>query len=49
MIQFLKRKSFAIGRTFTDKEVVNPGFLEEVLKTYDACVDFVHILNDWIG
>ncbi|KAI9234280.1 hypothetical protein MVEG_11824 [Podila verticillata NRRL 6337] len=49
MIEFLKRKSFAIGRTFTDKEVVNPGFLEEVLKTYDACVDFVHILNDWIG
>ncbi|KAF9414022.1 hypothetical protein BGZ94_000541 [Podila epigama] len=49
MIEFLKRKNFAIGRTFTDEEAVNPGFLEEVLRTFDACVDFVHILNDWIG
>ncbi|KAK3846452.1 MAG: hypothetical protein J3R72DRAFT_433851 [Linnemannia gamsii] len=49
MIEFLKRKSFAIGRSFTDEQVVNEGFLEEVLSTFDACVDFVHILNDWIG
>lgn len=49
MIEFLKRKSFAIGRNFDDKQVVNEGFLEEVLSTFDACVDLVHILNDWIG
>ncbi|KAG0272178.1 hypothetical protein BGZ95_012088 [Linnemannia exigua] len=49
MIEFLKKKSFAIGRSFTDEQVVNEGFLEEVLSTFDACVDFVHILNDWIG
>ncbi|KAG0253569.1 hypothetical protein DFQ27_007337 [Actinomortierella ambigua] len=48
-IEFLKLKSFAIGRHFTDLEVVSPGFLEEVLSTFDACVDFVHILNEWIG
>ncbi|KAF9135545.1 hypothetical protein BGW39_002293 [Mortierella sp. 14UC] len=49
MIEFLKKKSFAIGRSFTDEQAVNEGFLEEVLSTFDACVDFVHILNDWIG
>ncbi|KAG9064662.1 hypothetical protein KI688_002920 [Linnemannia hyalina] len=49
MIEFLKRKSFAVGRNFDDREVVNEGFLEEVLSTFDACVDLVHILNDWIG
>ncbi|KAG0232845.1 hypothetical protein BGW42_007854 [Actinomortierella wolfii] len=48
-IEFLKLKNFAIGRHFTDLEVVSPGFLDEVLRTYDACVDFVHILNEWIG
>ncbi|KAF9541939.1 hypothetical protein EC957_002569 [Mortierella hygrophila] len=49
MIEFLKRKSFAVGRNFEDREVVNEGFLEEVLSTFDACVDLVHIINDWIG
>ncbi|KAF9186861.1 hypothetical protein BGZ51_001717 [Haplosporangium sp. Z 767] len=49
MIEFLKRKSFAIGRYFKDEEVVNEGFLESVLQTFDACVDLVHILNEWIG
>ncbi|KAF9974976.1 hypothetical protein BGZ73_001505 [Actinomortierella ambigua] len=45
-IEFLKLKNFAIGRHFTDLEVVSPGFLDEVLATFDACVDFVHILNN---
>ncbi|KAF9150543.1 hypothetical protein BG015_007656 [Linnemannia schmuckeri] len=49
MIEFLKKKSFAVGRKFADKQVVEEGFLEEVLSTFDACVDLVHILNDWIG
>ena len=49
MIEFLKRKSFAIGRNWDDKQVINEGFLEEVLTTFDACVELVHILNDWIG
>ncbi|KAG0044913.1 hypothetical protein BGZ83_009816 [Gryganskiella cystojenkinii] len=49
MIEFLKRKCFAIGRSFTDEQVVSEGFLEEVLQTFDACVDLVHILNEWIG
>ncbi|OAQ32042.1 hypothetical protein K457DRAFT_71204 [Linnemannia elongata AG-77] len=49
MIEFLKKKSFAVGRKFEDRQVVNEGFLEEVLSTFDACVDLVHILNDWIG
>ncbi|KAH7041768.1 hypothetical protein BKA57DRAFT_369558, partial [Linnemannia elongata] len=48
MIEFLKKKSFAVGRKFEDRQVVNEGFLEEVLSTFDACVDLVHILNDWI-
>ncbi|KAF9432014.1 hypothetical protein BGZ76_011404 [Entomortierella beljakovae] len=49
MIEFLKRKCFAIGRSFSDKEVVSEGFLEEVLQTYDAGVELVQILNEWIG
>ncbi|KAF8930872.1 hypothetical protein BGZ58_007985 [Dissophora ornata] len=49
MIEYLKRKCFAVGRSFTDKEVVSEGFLEEVLQTFDASVDLVHILNEWIG
>ncbi|CAO3566681.1 unnamed protein product [Mortierella alpina] len=49
MIEYLKRKCFAVGRHFKDEEVVSEGFLEKVLETFDACVDFVHILNEWIG
>ncbi|KAG0210325.1 hypothetical protein BGX33_004983 [Mortierella sp. NVP41] len=49
MIEFLKRKAFAIGRYFDDEQVVSEGFLEAVLTTFDACVDLVHILNEWIG
>jgi uncharacterized protein (TIGR02453 family) len=49
MIEFLKRKCFAIGRSFTDEEVVSPGFLEKVLQTFDAGVELVHTLNEWIG
>ncbi|KAG0306791.1 hypothetical protein BGZ98_001704 [Dissophora globulifera] len=49
MIEYLKRKCFAVGRLFSDKEVVSPGFLEEVLQTFDASVELVHILNEWIG
>ncbi|KAG0197316.1 hypothetical protein BGX28_009182 [Mortierella sp. GBA30] len=49
MIEYLKRKCFAVGRHFEDKEVVSEGFLEKVLETFDACVDLVHILNEWIG
>ncbi|KAF9935966.1 hypothetical protein BGZ67_002827 [Mortierella alpina] len=49
MIEYLKRKCFAVGRHFKDEEVVSEGFLEKVLETFDACVDLVHILNEWIG
>ncbi|KAF8984285.1 hypothetical protein BGZ46_008373 [Entomortierella lignicola] len=49
MIEYLKRKCFAIGRSFNDKQVVSEGFLEEVLQTFDAGVELVHILNEWIG
>ncbi|KAF9572386.1 hypothetical protein EC968_009960 [Mortierella alpina] len=49
MIEYLKRKCFAVGRNFKDEEVVSEGFLEKVLETFDACVDLVHILNEWIG
>lgn len=49
MIEYLKRKCFAIGRSFTDEQAVSEGFLEEVLQTFDACVDLVQTLNSWIG
>lgn len=49
MIEYLKRKCFAVGRNFKDEEAVSEGFLEKVLETFDACVDLVHILNEWIG
>ena len=32
----LRKKQFLLRRSFTDKEVLAPGFLEEVLKTFRA-------------
>ncbi|GJJ75041.1 hypothetical protein EMPS_07399 [Entomortierella parvispora] len=49
MIEYLKRKCFALGRSFTDEQVVSEGFLEELLQMFDGCVDLVQILNSWIG
>ncbi len=33
-VDLLRKKQFLLRRTFTDKEVLAPGFLEEVVKTF---------------
>lgn len=35
-IDLLRKKQFLLRGTFTDKEVLDPGFLDEVVKTYRA-------------
>ncbi|MEO8068361.1 MAG: DUF2461 domain-containing protein [Flavobacteriales bacterium] len=35
-IDLLRKKQFLLRRTFTDKEVLAPGFMDEVMKTYRA-------------
>ena len=44
-IEFLKLKSFIVTRTFTDADVQAKSFLKELLKTFEAMVDFVHFVN----
>ena len=47
-IELLRFKSFVVGKTFSDLDVVSPGFLDKVLDVYEALVPFVAILNAWV-
>lgn len=47
-IALLRHKSFAVEKTFTDEEVVSPGFLEKVMDVFEALVPFVAVVNSWV-
>ncbi|KAI8889094.1 hypothetical protein K501DRAFT_291274 [Backusella circina FSU 941] len=47
-IELLRFRNFALERSFTDLEVVSPGFSEKVLDCLDAFVPFVTVINSWI-
>jgi uncharacterized protein (TIGR02453 family) len=47
-IELLRFRNFALEKTFTDLEVVSPGFSEKVLDCLEAYVPFVTVINSWI-
>lgn len=47
-IELLKFRSFAVTKSFTDEEVVSPGFLEKVMDVFEAVVPFVAVINSWV-
>ncbi|MGB4846192.1 MAG: DUF2461 domain-containing protein [Ferruginibacter sp.] len=44
-IEYLKMKSFTVGRYFTDAEVQNKNFVKEVAKTFQAMKPLIDFLN----
>ncbi|MBI2730794.1 MAG: DUF2461 domain-containing protein [Sphingobacteriales bacterium] len=44
-IEFLKMKNFVVRHPLTDKELLSPALIKEVLKTYEAMKPFVDFLN----
>ena len=49
MIEHLKYKSFTVGRSFTDEQVMNDAFLFEVIVTFEAIQPLLRFLNQSVG
>ncbi|KIJ61343.1 hypothetical protein HYDPIDRAFT_96940 [Hydnomerulius pinastri MD-312] len=47
-IDLLKCRSLAVSRTFTDEQVLKPGFIQELEEVVRVLQPFVHCLNDMI-
>lgn len=47
-IELLRLKSFAVGRTFSDEEVLKPGFKDTVAKIFQSVIPFVQVLNSYL-
>ncbi|KAI9470906.1 MAG: hypothetical protein EXX96DRAFT_586168 [Benjaminiella poitrasii] len=47
-IELLRFRTFAVSKTFTDEEVVSPGFMDKAMDVFEALVPFVTVLNAWI-
>lgn len=47
-IELLKFRSFAISKSFTDEEVVSPGFVDKIMDVLEAVVPFVAVINSWV-
>ena len=45
-IDLIRKKQFIIGRNFKDKEVTAPGFLKEVILTFEAMRPFFNYMSD---
>ncbi|MDG1270059.1 MAG: DUF2461 family protein, partial [Ulvibacter sp.] len=45
-IKLLRRKSFAVGRTFTKQEVLSPDFNQRVVALYLELLPFRRFLNN---
>jgi uncharacterized protein (TIGR02453 family) len=45
-IDLIRKKQFVVMRTFKDKEVVDPSFFKEVVKTFDAMRPFFDYMSD---
>ncbi|KAI7902529.1 uncharacterized protein BX663DRAFT_486826 [Cokeromyces recurvatus] len=47
-IELLRFRTFAVSKSFTDEEVVSPGFMDKVMDVFEALVPFVTVINAWI-
>jgi uncharacterized protein (DUF2461 family) len=47
-IDLLRYKQYWFERSFTDKEVLDPGFLNEVNKTFKAIRPFFDYMSDML-
>ena len=45
-IDLIRKKQFVISRKFTDKEVTSPGFLKEVVLTFEAMRPFFDYMTE---
>ena len=45
-IDLIRKKQFIIGRNFKDKEVTNPGFIKEVVLTFEAMRPFFDYMSE---
>ena len=45
-IDLIRKKQFIIGRNFKDKEVTSPGFLKEVVLTFEAMRPFFDYMSE---
>jgi uncharacterized protein (TIGR02453 family) len=45
-IDLIRKKQFTIGRSFKDKEVTDPGFLKEVVLTFEAMRSFFDYMSE---
>ncbi|KAJ3275589.1 hypothetical protein HDV01_007592 [Terramyces sp. JEL0728] len=47
-IELLRLKSFAVGRTFTDEEVLKPEFKDSAAKIFQSVIPLVQVLNSYL-
>lgn len=45
-IDLIRKKQFLVGRNFTNKEILEPNFKEEVIKTFLAMRPFFNYMSD---
>ena len=45
-IDLIRKKQFVVGRKFKDREVLDPGFVNEVVKTYEAMRPYFDYMTD---
>ena len=45
-IDLIRKKQFVVGRKFTDKEVLDPGFIKEVIKTFEAMRPYFDYMSE---
>ena len=45
-IDLIRKKQFIVGREFSDKEVLAPGFIKEAVKTFEAMRPFFDYMSE---
>lgn len=45
-IDLIRKKQFLLGKNFTDKQVTDPGFVKEVVKTFEAMRPFFDYMSE---
>ncbi len=45
-IDLIRKKQYLLGRNFTDKEVTSPGFLKEVVSSFEAMRPFFDYMSE---
>lgn len=45
-IDLLRKKQFLVMRSFTDEEMIQPGFIKEVIQTFEAMKPFFDYMSE---